>query len=165
MASALSQAMGAQLIDKNRQVVAMCGDGGFAMLMGEILTLAQYQLPIKIIILNNGVLVFVQLEMFAAGFMNYGVDLKNPNFAKLAEVVGMKGMRIENPADLAKGIQEAFDHPGPVIVDVITNSYALIMPPTVNRKEVEGFILYSLKAIMTGKGDTLLDMVKADLWS
>jgi pyruvate dehydrogenase (quinone) len=135
------------------------------MLMGEILTLVQYQLPIKVIILNNGVLGFVQLEMFAIGFMNYGVDLKNPNFAKLAEAVGIKGIRIEDPADVAKGLQEAFDYNGPVIVDVVSNSYELIMPPAIKIEQAKGFSLFALTAVMNGKGDILMDLAKADLWS
>lgn len=164
MANALSQAMGAQVADKKRQVIAMCGDGGFAMLMGEILTLVQYQLPVKIIILNNSVLGFVQLEMMANGFMNYGVDLKNPNFATLAEAVGIKGIRIEDSATLQEGIQAALRHKGPVIVDVVTNTYELIMPPKIKLENAKGFGLFSLKAIMSGRGDILVDLAKSHLW-
>lgn len=165
MANALSQAIGAQSIDKNCQVVAMCGDGGFAMLMGEILTLVQQQLPIKVIILNNSALGFVQLEMIAGGFLNYGVDLKNPNFAKLAEAVGIKGIRIENSEDVEKGIDEAFKHNGPVIVDVVTNTYELIMPPKIKMEHAKGFSLFALKTIMNGRGDVLMDLAKENLWS
>lgn len=165
MANALSQAMGAQAIDKSRQVVAMCGDGGFAMLMGEILTLIQQQLPVKVVILNNSALGFVQLEMIAGGFLNYGVDLKNPNFAKLAESIGIKGIRIENSADVTKGIEEAFKHNGPVIVDVVTNTYELIMPPRIKAEHAKGFSLFALKTIMNGRGDVLIDLAKDNLWS
>jgi len=164
MANALSQAMGAQVIDKQRQVIAMCGDGGFAMLMGEILTLVQYQLPVKIIILNNSTLGFVQLEMMANGFMNYGVELKNPNFATLAESVGIKGIRIEDSDQIRDGIQSAFSYKGPVIVDVVTNSYELIMPPKIKLENAKGFGLFSLKAIMSGRGDIVLDLAKSNLW-
>lgn len=164
MANALSQAMGAQIVDKQRQVIAMCGDGGFAMLMGEILTVAQYQLPVKIIILNNSTLGFVQLEMMANGFMNYGVELKNPNFATLAKSVGIKGIRIEDSAQIQDGIQTAFKHKGPVIVDVVTNTYELIMPPKIKLENAKGFGLFSLKAIMSGRGDVVVDLAKSNLW-
>lgn len=164
MANALSQAIGAQAYDKNRQVVAMCGDGGFAMLMGDILTLVQKKLPVKVVILNNSVLGFVQLEMIASGLMNYDVDLQNPNFAKLAEAIGIKGIRVEDPGLLHQGLQEAFDYDGPVIVDVVSHTYELIMPPTIGVDQAKGFSLFALKAIMNGKGSELVDLAKTNLW-
>ncbi len=164
MANALSQAIGAQCVDKNRQVVAMCGDGGFAMLMGEILTLVQEQIPLKAIVLNNSTLGFVQLEMMASAMVPYGVDLKNPNFAKLGEAVGIKGIRIEDPADLKKGLEEAFSHNGPVIVDIVSNTYELIMPPSIKASQAKDFGLFALKAVMSSRGDMLMDVIKTNLW-
>jgi thiamine pyrophosphate-dependent acetolactate synthase large subunit-like protein len=164
MANALSQAMGAQCVDKDRQVIAMCGDGGFAMLMGEILTLTQEQMPVKVIVLNNSTLGFVQLEMMANAMVPYGVELKNPNFAKLAEAVGIKGMRIEDPADIKNGLQEAFNHNGPVIIDVVSNTYELIMPPSIKESQAKDFSLFALKAIMSSKGDMLMEVLKTNLW-
>lgn len=164
MANALSQAIGAQSLAPERQVVAMCGDGGFAMLMGELLTLLQLQLPIKVIILNNSVLGFVQLEMIASGLMNHDVELKNPNFAQLAEAVGIKGIRIEDPGLLEQGLTTAFAHNGPVVVDVVSSSYELIMPPAIKLEQMAGFSLFALKAVMSGKGDALIDLAATNLW-
>lgn len=164
MANALSQAIGAQAVDKSRQIIAMCGDGGFAMLMGDVLTLTQKKLPVKVVILNNSVLGFVQLEMIACGLMNYDVDLQNPNFAKLGEAIGIKGIRVEDPSQLEQGLKSAFAHDGPVIVDVVSHTYELIMPPTIAMSQVKGFSLFALKAVMNGDGNTLIDLAKTNLW-
>lgn len=164
MANALSQAIGAQCVDKNRQVIAMCGDGGFAMLMGDILTLVQENLPVKAIILNNSKLGFVQLEMMANGILPYGIDLQNPNFAKMAEAVNIKGIRIEKAEDLKEGILEALNHNGPVIVDVVSNPYELIMPPTIKLGQAKDFSIFALKAIMSSRGDMIMELIKTNLW-
>jgi len=164
MANALAQAIGAQASHPTRQVVAMCGDGGFSMLMGDILTLVQHQLPVKMIIFNNGALGFVEMEMHVGGMLDYGTELTNPNFANLAESVGIKGFRVEDPAQLAPALKIAFDHPGPALIDVKVNRNELMMPPTVSIAQMKGFSLYMMKAIINGQGTEILDLVKSNLW-
>ena len=131
MANAMLQAIGAQGAAPQRQVVSLSGDGGFAMMMGEILTLKQLELPAKIVIFNNSTLGFVAMEMKAAGYLDHATDLENPNFATLAEAVGIKGWRVENAADLDGALQAAFAHNGPAIVDVVTAKQELVMPPKI----------------------------------
>lgn len=164
MANALSQALGAQCAYPDRQVVALCGDGGFSMLMGEVLTLVQQQLPIKVIIFNNGTLGFVEMEMHVGGMMEYGTELKNPNFADMAEAIGIKGIRVDSASTLEKDLQAAFAHPGPVIMDVAINRNELMMPPTIELGQVKGFSLYMMKAILNGQGTTVIDLMKSNLW-
>jgi pyruvate dehydrogenase (quinone) len=164
MANALSQAIGVQTAFPKRQVVAMCGDGGFAMLMGEVLTLVQQKLPIKIVIFNNGTLGFVEMEMHAGGMLDYGTSLINPNFAAMAEAIGIKGIRVESASNLPAALDDAFAHKGPVIVDVMVNRDELIMPPTIELAQIKGFSLYVMKAILNGQGSAILDMMKTNLW-
>lgn len=164
MANAFSQAIGAQSTFPNRQVIAMCGDGGIAMLMGDLITLLQQQLPIKIIIFNNGTLGFVEMEMMAAGMLDYGTELKNPNFAKMAEAIGILGIRIEDAGDVYNGLKKALAHKGPALIDVVVSRTELIMPPTLSMEQVRGFSLFMLKAIMDGRGDHIIDLVKTNLW-
>lgn len=164
MANALAQSIGAQCAYPDRQVVALCGDGGFAMLMGDILTLVQEKLPIKIVIINNGTLGFVEMEMKANGFLNTGTDLHNPNFAKMATAIGVHGVRIEDPTQLEGQLAEALAHPGPVLVDVVTHRMELVMPPKLKLQEVKGFNLYLVKAILDGRGTDVVDLAKTNLW-
>lgn len=164
MANALAQAIGAQASHPTRQVVAFCGDGGFSMLMGDILTLVQQNLPIKVVIFNNGVLGFVEMEMHVGGMLEYGTELNNPDFSKMAEAIGIKGFRVEDPADLPGALKIAFAHQGPVLIDVRVNRNELIMPPTINAAQVKGFSLYMMKAIINGQGTEVLDLVKSNLW-
>ena len=163
MAGALPQAIGAQLECPGRQVVTMSGDGGFAMLMGDLLSVVQHRLPIKIVIFNNSSLAFVELEMKAAGILENGTELKNPDFARLAEAVGIKGTRVENSADLPAALAEALAHPGPALVDVVVKRQELSMPPTISLDQAFGFNLYAAKAILNGRGDEILDMAKTNL--
>ena len=127
MACALPMSIGAQLLYPERQVIALCGDGGMTMLMGELLTLVQYNLPIKVIVYNNGALGFINLEMRTAGYPEFQTDMKNPDFARMAEVIGMKGFRIEKGADVEPVIKAALATPGPVLVDALTDPAAI--PP------------------------------------
>ena len=120
MANAMLHAIGAQSTYPNRQVISMSGDGGFTMMMGEFVTLLQRKLPVKVIVLNNGTLGFVEMEMKAGGFPDVGCELTNPNFAAMAEAMGIKGLRVERPDDLGKAIRSALDHPGPALVDVVS---------------------------------------------
>ena len=163
MAGALPQAIGAQLAFPGRQVVTLSGDGGFAMLMGDLLSVVQHKLPIKIVIFNNSSLGFVELEMKAAGILENGTDLVNPDFAKLAEAVGIKGVRVERPGDLKEALRTALADPGPVVVDVVVNRQELSMPPTISLEQAVGFNLYALKAIINHRGDEILDLAKTNL--
>jgi pyruvate dehydrogenase (quinone) len=163
MANALSQAIGIQLASPGRQIIAMCGDGGFAMLMSELLTLRQLKVPVKVIIFNNSAYGFVELEMKAAGTLEYGTTLDNPDFGKLAEAAGIKGYRVSDPAQLESVLREALAHDGPVVVDAVVKRQELSMPPTIDRHQATGFGLYALKALMDGRGGELLEMAKTNL--
>ena len=162
MANAMPMAIGAQAIDKSRQVISMSGDGGFAMLMGEILSLVQLDLPVKVVIFNNGSLGFVELEMKASGFLEFGVDLNNPDFAAMARAIGIHGVRVEDPGDLKAALTAAFAHPGPALVDVVTNRAELALPPKVTLKEVAGFSLWASKAVLDGRGTELIDLARTN---
>lgn len=164
MANAMPQAIGAQLAYPQRQVVSLSGDGGFAMLMGDILTIRQLRLPVKIVVYNNGALGFVELEMKAAGLLDFGTTLDNPDFAKMAEAIGIRGIRVEDPADVPTAIGAALDHHGPVLIDVVVNRLELSMPPKVQLDQAMGFSLYMLRATLTGRGDEVLDLARTNLW-
>ena len=163
MAGALPQAIGAQLAFPGRQVVTMSGDGGFAMLMGDLLSVVQHKLPIKIVIFDNSALAFVELEMKAAGVLGDGTELVNPDFAKLAEAVGVKGFRVERSSELKDALSQAFAHPGPALVDVRVNRQELSIPPTIFLDQATGFTLYAAKAILSHRGDEVVDMAETNL--
>jgi pyruvate dehydrogenase (quinone) len=163
MANAMLQAIGAQAAFPGRQVVSMSGDGGFSMMMGDFLTLNQIGLPVKIILLNNGTLGFVELEMKANGFLDTGCDLKNPNFAAMANAVGVKGIRVEKPQDLKGALTEAFSHAGPVLVDVVSARQELAMPPKVTAGEVYHFGMFMMKAVLDGRARELIDLAEVNL--
>lgn len=162
MANAMPQAIGAQAIDRSRQVVALCGDGGFAMLMGDFLTLAQQKLPVKIIIFNNSVLGFVAMEMKSGGYLTDGTELKNPDFAAIAEAAGIKGIRVEKASDIDTALQDAFAYEGPVLIDVITATEELALPPQIKFEQAKGFSLYMLRAVISGRGDEVVDLAKTN---
>jgi len=162
MANALTHAVGAQKAFPGRQVVALSGDGGLAMLLGELMTLIQHRLPVKIVVFNNSSLNFIELEMKAAGFVNYGTELVNPDFAAVAEAMGIKGFRVERSKDLRSGLAEAFAHPGPALVDVVTERDELSIPPKVTAEQVKGFTLYAIRTVLSGRGDELLDLANAN---
>src|SRR6202011_5875174 len=162
MANAMPQAIGAQLAFPGRQVVSLSGDGGFSMLMGDFLTIRQLKLPVKIIVFNNGSLGFVELEMKAAGLIEHGTTLDNPDFAKMAESAGIRGFRVEDPADVSAAIQAALAHDGPVLVDTVVNRQELSMPPKIQLAQAKGFSLYMVKATLSGKGDEVLDLAKSN---
>jgi pyruvate dehydrogenase (quinone) len=163
MANALPQAIGAQLAYPGRQVISMSGDGGLAMLMGDLLTITQYDLPIKILLFNNSVLGMVKLEMEVAGLPDWQTDLKNPNFAKLAEAIGIHGVRIENPADLRSGLKQALEHSGPALIDVVTDPNALSMPPHINAEQVQGFGIAMMKLVLSGHVDEVAETIEANI--
>lgn len=163
MANALPQAVGAQCAFPQRQVISMSGDGGLAMLLGDLLTLVQLRLPIKLVVFNNSALDFVELEMKAAGWLPYGTELVNPNFAKLAEAAGILGVRVEAPEDLRPALRTAFAHDGPCLIDVVVNRQELSMPPAVTASQAIGFSLYMLRAVLSGRGDEVIDLAKTNL--
>jgi len=163
MANAMPQAIGAQAAFPGRQVISLSGDGGFAMLMGDFLTLVQQKLPVKIVIFNNGVLGFVALEMKAAGFVEFGTDLKNPDFATMARAMGIHAVRVEDPGELPGAIRDVLAHDGPAVLDVVTATQELSMPPTITAEQVKGFSLWVLRAVMSGRGDAVVDLAKTNL--
>jgi pyruvate dehydrogenase (quinone) len=163
MANALPQAIGAQLCYPGRQVIAMAGDGGLAMLMGDLLTLTQYDLPIKIVVFNNSALGMVKLEMEVLGLPDYQTDLKNPNFATLAEAIGMMGVRIENPADVSSGLKKALQHSGPALIDVVTDPNAVSLPSHITPEQVVGFGLTMGKLVLSGHIDEVVDTIETNI--
>jgi pyruvate dehydrogenase (quinone) len=163
MANALPQAIGAQAADPHRQVVALSGDGGLAMLLGELLTVRQQQLPVKVVVFNNGALAFVELEMKADGFVNFGTDLDNPSFAEIARAVGLHAARVERPSELNDALREAFAHPGPALVEVMTVRHELSIPPRVTFKQATGFTMWATRSILSGEGDAVVDVARANL--
>jgi pyruvate dehydrogenase (quinone) len=164
MANAMPQAIGAQAAYPGRQIISFSGDGGIAMLLGDLLTLNQMDLPVKVVVFNNGALGFVEVEMKSSGYVTYGTDLKNPSFAKVAEAMGMFGARVERPEQLRPALQAAFSHKGPAVIEVLTHRFELAMPPTITLDEAKGFSLYMLRTVMNGRGDELIDLAKANLF-
>jgi pyruvate dehydrogenase (quinone) len=163
MANALPQAIGVQAAYPDRQVVALSGDGGLAMLLGELLTLRQQRLPVKVVVLNNGALSFVELEMKADGIVNYGTDLDNPDFAGIARAVGLFGVRVEQPGELDDALRAAFAHPGPAVVDVVTARQELALPPKISFEEARGFTLWATRSVLSGDGNAVLEVAKTNL--
>jgi len=163
MANALPQAIGAQASYPGRQVITMSGDGGFAMLMGDVLTLRQHKLPIKIIVFKNDSLAFVELELKAAGVLGSGTDLHNPDFKKIAEGAGLIGLTAETPDQVAPMIAQALKHDGPALVEVLVSRQELSMPPTITYEEAKGFSLFMLQAVLNGRGDEIIDLARVNL--
>jgi pyruvate dehydrogenase (quinone) len=163
MANAMPQAIGSQLAFPGRQVVTFSGDGGLSMLMGDLLSLRQHKLPIKIILFSNSALSFVELEMKAAGILGNGTELINPNFAELAHSVGLFGVRVEDPADLKAAVIAAFQHDGPALIEAVVNRSELSMPPSIKLDQAVGFNLWALKAVMNGRGDELVDLAVSNI--
>ncbi len=164
MANAMPQALGAQGAFPGRQVVSLSGDGGLAMLMGELLTAVQLKLPIKIVVINNGTLGFVEMEMKASGYPGTNVSLDNPNFAEVATKIGLHGIRVENSEVLEAALREAFAHDGPALVDVVTARHEISIPPTIEVAQAKGFSLYMLRAIMSGRGDEIVELATTNLF-
>jgi len=160
MANAMPQAIGAQFTYPERQVISLSGDGGFSMLMGDILTIKQYNLPVKIVVYNNASLGFVAMEMKAQGYPPFATDLVNPDFAKMAEAIGIKGILVEKPADVVAAIEEALAHDGPVLLNVLVNPSELAMPPKINFEQAKGFSLYMLRQTLSGNIGEVVDTIK-----
>lgn len=164
MANALPQALGVQGAFPGRQVVSLSGDGGLAMLMGDMLTAVQMDLPIKIVLFNNSTLGFVEMEQKAASYVDANVSLKNPNFAAIAREMGYFGARVTRSDALEGTLREAFAHDGPALVDVVTEGFELIMPPKIQAEQAKGFSLYALRAVLSGRGDEVVELAKANLF-
>jgi pyruvate dehydrogenase (quinone) len=164
MANALPQAIGAKVSHPGRQVVSLSGDGGLAMLMGDLLSLHQLQMPVKIIVFKNDSLAFVELEMKASGIVDFGTDLQNPNFARIAEAAGLLGLTAETPEEVRPMIIRALQHDGPALVEVLVNRQELSMPPTITFDQAKGFSLFVLRAVLSGRGDELVDLAKVNLF-
>lgn len=164
MANALPQAIGAQISHPRRQVVALSGDGGFSMLMGDLLSLRQLNLPVKIVVFNNGSLGFVELEMKATGFLNHGTDLVNPDLAGIAKAAGVFGIHVDDPEQIRPALEEACAHDGPALVDVAVNRQELAMPPSLKLDQIVDFNLYLIRAILSGRGDEIIDLARTNLF-
>src|ERR1700760_4584636 len=163
MANALPQAIGVQVSHPGCQVVSLSGDGGLAMMLGDLLSLRQLRAPVKIIVFKNESLAFVELEMKAAGIVDFGTDLQNPNFAKLAEAAGLLGLTAETPEQVRPMIRQALEHNGPALVEVLVARQELSMPPTISYEQAKGFSLFMLRAVLNGRGDELIDLAKVNL--
>jgi len=163
MANALPQAIGAQVSYPGRQVISMSGDGGFAMLMGDLLTLRQQELPVKVIVFKNDSLAFVELEMKAAGILEFGTDLHNPDFAKIAEGAGLLGLRADTSDQVESVLAEALRYDGPALVEIPVSRQELSMPPTITFEQAKGFSLFMMKAVLNGRGDEIIDLARVNL--
>src|ERR1700678_982889 len=164
MANAMAQSIGAQAALPDRQVISLSGDGGFTMLMGDFLSLAQLGLPVKVVVFDNSALGFIELEQKSTGFIPIGTELQNPNFAAMAEAVGVHGIRLERASDVEAGIADAFAHDGPVLIDAVVNRTELAMPPAITVEMAKGFSLYMLRAVMSGQTDQIIDLARSNLW-
>jgi pyruvate dehydrogenase (quinone) len=163
MANAMPMALGAQAAFPGRQVISLSGDGGFTMLMGDLISLVQLKLPVKVIVYNNSSLAFVAMEMKAGGYLDTGTNLENPNFAAMANAMGLLGIRIEDSAEVEPALRRAMAHDGPVLVDAVTAKQELAMPPKIALEQAKGFSLFLLKAIINGRGDEVLELVQTNL--
>ncbi|MBC2681071.1 pyruvate dehydrogenase [Corynebacterium anserum] len=163
MANAFPQAIGAQFADRGRQVIALCGDGGMGMLLGELLTAKLHDLPLKAIVYNNSSLGMVKLEMLVAGLPDFGTDHEEVNYAAIAKAVGIVSYRIEDPEDIESTLREALAHPGPVLVDVVTDPNALSIPPEISLEQVGGFTKAAAATVLEGGVGKMIEMARANL--
>jgi pyruvate dehydrogenase (quinone) len=163
MANALPHAIGIQACRPGRQVVALSGDGGLAMLLGELLTLRQLNLPVKVVVFDNSALSFVELEMKAAGIVNYGTQLENPDFGELARAAGLFGARVERADQLDDALRGAFAHDGPALVDARTARQELSLPPKITYEQLKGFTLFATRTILSGRADEIVELAKTNL--
>lgn len=160
MANAMPQALGAKAAFPDRQVISLSGDGGIAMLMGDLLTAIQEKLPIKVVVYNNGALDFVEIEQKVEGLLDSYTELVNPDFARVAEAIGFRGWRVEKAQDLESMVQAWLAEPGPALLDVVTDRFELVMPPNVKPGQVAGMALYSAKAVLNGRGRDVVGIVR-----
>ena len=163
MANALPQAIGMQASHPGRQIITLSGDGGLAMMFGELLTLQQHKLPVKLVVFRNDSLAFVELEMKAAGIVDYATDLVNPDFSKMADAAGLLGVRVEKPEELKAALTRALEHNGPALVEVFVHRQELSMPPSISLEQALGFSLYMIRCVLSGRGTEVIDLAKTNL--
>ncbi|GAB3073117.1 pyruvate dehydrogenase [Corynebacterium aquatimens] len=163
MANALPQAIGAQSANRDRQVVTFSGDGGLSMLLSELVTVKQHDLPIKMMVFNNSTLGMVKLEMMVAGLKEFQTTHDDVNYADVASALGIKSYRVEDPKKLEKTLKEAFNHDGPVLVDIVTDGNALSLPPDIKLEMVEGFTESAVRTVMAGGIGNMVDLARANL--
>jgi pyruvate dehydrogenase (quinone) len=162
MANAMPMALGAALACPDRQVIALCGDGGLAMLLGDLITIAQYKLPVKVIVFNNQALGMVKLEMEVAGLPDWQTDITSPDFAMVAQAMGIKGLTVTEPDNVRQSLQEALEFNGPVLINIMTDPNALAMPPKIEFEQVKGMALSMTKLILNGRMEEVLETVKSN---
>ena len=148
----MPQALGAAAVDRSRQVVAFCGDGGLTMLLGDLITAASYGLPVKLVVFDNGRLGMVKLEQEQGGLPEFGTELANPDLAAVARACGLHGVRVEDPAELDDAVREAFAHDGPVLLDVVTNPEEIALPPKATVDQAWGFAIAKAQETLTSRG-------------
>lgn len=163
MANAMPMAIGAGLSHPNRQIIALCGDGGISMLLGDLMTISQYQIPVKIVIFNNRALGMVKLEMRVQGYVDWQTDMLNPDFVKLAEAMNIKSWEAKESKDVQQALLDGFKHNGPAIINIFTDPNALAMPPSVNFDQMKGFAESMGKLMVNGKFADIVDTAKSDL--
>ncbi|BBU33223.1 pyruvate dehydrogenase (plasmid) [Burkholderia sp. THE68] len=163
MANAMPQALGAQAAQPQRQVVSLSGDGGLSMMLGDLLSAVQLDLPIKVVVFNNSLLGFVSMELKAGGYLDTNVDLSKTDFSQIAKGAGIWSVRVEESEQLENALREAFAHKGPAVVDVVTSKHELAMPPTIELSQAKGFSLYMLRAILSGRGDEIVELARTNL--
>jgi pyruvate dehydrogenase (quinone) len=163
MANALPQAIGAQFLDRRRQVVSLSGDGGFSMLMGDFLTLVQYDLPVKVVLFNNSALGMVDLEMMVDGLPPYGTSYPHTDYAAIATAAGAHGIRVEKPGEVRDALREAFSHDGPALVDIVTDPNSLAIPPKITSEQVTGFALSASRTVLTGGVGRMIHLARTNL--
>lgn len=160
MANAMPQALGAKAAFPDRQVISLSGDGGLSMLLGDLLTAVQENLPIKVAVFNNSSLDFVEIEQKVEGLLDSYTDLKNPDFSRVAEAIGFRGFRVERADELESAVRAWLDTPGPALLDVVTERFELVMPPNVEAGQVAGMALYSAKAVLDGRGRDVIGVIR-----
>jgi pyruvate dehydrogenase (quinone) len=159
----MAMAMGAGLSHPDRQVIAFCGDGGITMLLGDLMTISQYKIPVKIVIFNNRCLGMVKLEMRVEGYMDWQTDMVNPDFVKLAESMNISAWEAKEPKDVAQALRNGFNHDGPAVINIFTDPEALAMPPTIKLEQVIGMANSITKLMINGKTAEVIDIAKSDL--
>ena len=162
MANAMPQAIGAAFARPDQQVIAFCGDGGLSMMMGDLMTIVQYNLPVKIVLFNNRSLGMVKLEMEVAGIPDVETDMLNPDFTKLAEAMGMYGITINDPADVKSALEKAFLQAGPALIIIQTDPNALAMPPKLEFDQMKGFAFYMGKMMLSGRTNEVIKIIKSN---
>jgi pyruvate dehydrogenase (quinone) len=163
MANALPMAIGAQVAYPDRQVVSISGDGGLSMLMGELVTVAAYRLPVKVVVFNNSTLGLVKVEMLVDGIPDFGVDVPMVDYAAVAAALGIHAQRVEDPADIRGALEAAFAHDGPALVDLVTDPMALSIPPKITGEQLKGFALSMSKIVMNGGVGEAVKLARSNL--